>query len=493
MIQADRRMGRATDRGRALATGPIAIRAIVQARGVLAIAPIATRAIGQARVLANARARTRVTVQTVRRAARAGLGDVVRVAATAFLVLALTTGIRCDAASAEAEALFAEGTAAFNAEEYSRARALFERALAEGVEGPAVHYNIGAAAFRAGDLPRAERAFREVARTPSMAALAKYNLGLVALDRRDEREARDWFEGVLRQDPANPRVMALASRQLEELPQPDVAGRWSYYARGGVGHDDNVALRSDTIASSASGDADSFGELNVAGNYSYGGWRFDAGAGMLEYAKLDDFSQSSLYLGGARGFRLDKWYFELGALGSQLSFGGDVFERSVSAGALATRMFYDGGRLRAQVRAGSVDGKGAFTGLTGDRQELGLYYDRSWRRWYFGAHARAERNESEDPIFATRWLQVGAEARFTATPLWGFLMNASLRRTSRPDQSETVPGWDDDRVTLQAGIMRTLWRQAQLFVRYEHESNGSPVPGFDYDRNRASASVEFWY
>jgi hypothetical protein len=124
---------------------------------------------------------------------------------------------------------------------------------------------------------------------------------------------------------------------------------------------------------------------------------------------------------------------------------------------------------------------------------LGLYYDRSWRQWYFGAHARAERNESEDPIFATRWLQVGAEARFTATPLWGFLMNASLRRTSRPDQSETVPGWDDDRVTLQAGIMRTLWRQAQLFVRYEHESNGSPVPGFDYDRNRASASVEFWY
>jgi hypothetical protein len=30
-------------------------------------------------------------------------------------------------------------------------------------------------------------------------------------------------------------------------------------------------------------------------------------------------------------------------------------------------------------------------------------------------------------------------------------------------------------------------------VRYEHERNDSPVAGFDYDRNRVSASVEFWY
>jgi hypothetical protein len=48
-------------------------------------------------------------------------------------------------------------------------------------------------------------------------------------------------------------------------------------------------------------------------------------------------------------------------------------------------------------------------------------------------------------------------------------------------------------MSLQVGATRALWKQAQLFVRYEHERNDSPVAGFDYDRNRVSASVEFWY
>jgi hypothetical protein len=326
-----------------------------------------------------------------------------------------------------------------------------------------------------------------------MTAIAEYNLGLVALDRRDEREAREWFEEVTRQESANHRLVALASRRLEELPTPRSSGGWSYYARAGAGQDDNIALRSDTLPSTATGDSDSFGELAIAGNYSWNAWRFDAGASLLEYAKLHDFSQSSYYLGGARGFRFDQWYLELGALGSQSSFGGEAFERTASAGALLTRVFYGGSRLRAQLRAGPVKGLGNFTGLTGDRQELGFYYDRSWRAWYLGVHARAERNTSEDPIFATRWLQLGTEARYTASPYWGFLLGAAVRRTSRPDQVDAVPRWEDDRLSLQAGVMLTLWKQTQLLVRYEHEDNASPVPGFDYARNRATASVEFWY
>ena len=62
-------------------------------------------------------------------------------------------------------------------EDFSRALDLFEQCVALGMQGPAIHYNIGVAAYRSGDLARAESAFREVARTPAMAALAHYNLG----------------------------------------------------------------------------------------------------------------------------------------------------------------------------------------------------------------------------------------------------------------------------------------------------------------------------
>src|SRR5690348_17317242 len=114
-----------------------------------------------------------------------------------LLAFALLGGERSWSANSAALEHFAAGSAAFDAQDFSRARALFEQALAEGMEGPAIHYDIGSAAFRGGDLPRAERAFREVARTPSMASLAYYNLGLVALERRDESEARQWFERAL--------------------------------------------------------------------------------------------------------------------------------------------------------------------------------------------------------------------------------------------------------------------------------------------------------
>jgi tetratricopeptide (TPR) repeat protein len=461
-----------------------------------AIARTTGPAIGPAIALTTAVMIAAMTGATNARVGRAIVADVARVAALLVFIALTLAGIpRCWAAESEALEYFAEAKAAFDAEDFSRARALFERALAAGMEGPAVHYNIGAAAFRAGDLPRAERAFRDVARTPSMAALAQYNLGLVALDRRDPQEARDWFERSLHAN-ADERLKALSARRLEDLPRARATGSasaWSYYARGGAGFDDNIALRSESLESSATGDEDSYGELNVAGNYSYGPWRLDAGAGMLEYLDLDEFSQTSLYLGAARGFRLDNWHFELGAYGSQLSFGGEVFERNTAAGLLVTRMFYGGGRLRAQLRAASVDGKGLFTGLTGDRRELGVYFDKGWHAWYFTAHTRTEINDSVDDIFATRWIQLGGEARYAFSPIWGFSAGAALRRTSRPALSDTLDEWDDDRVSVQLGVTRALAKQAQLFVRFDHERNDSPVQGFDYDRNRLSASVEYWY
>jgi len=409
-----------------------------------------------------------------------------------LLALALSAGTPCWSASATALARFSEASAAYDAEDFSKARALFEQALAAGMEGPAIHYNIGSAAYRGGDLPRAERAFREVARTPSMASLAYYNLGLVALERRDESEARDWFQRAIHDATPDERLQVLALRRLEELPEPRTRGAWYYYTRAGIGYDDNIALRSATFDSTATGEQDAFGELTVATTWAYGQWRVDTGASLLQYQTLHDFNQNSYFLGGARSFRTEKWYFELGAVGSQASLGGDVYERNVAAGGQATLMFSGGSRLRAQLRGTSVKGQGAFTGLTGTRTELGLYFDTHWRSWNLGAHARSELDESEDPIFASRWVQVGADADYAISPVWGVGLSAALRRTRHPAQSETLGSWDDNRATLLVGVTRTLWRGIQLFVRYEMERNDSPVAGYDYDRNQVAASVETW-
>jgi hypothetical protein len=325
-----------------------------------------------------------------------------------------------------------------------------------------------------------------------MASLAYYNLGLVALERRDEAEARDWFDRAIHDAVPDERLQVLALRRLDELPEPRAPGGWYYYTRAGLGYDDNVALRSASFDSTATGEADAYGELVLASTYSFRQWRFDTGASLLQYDTLHDFNQSSYFLGAARSFRTDKWYFEFGAVGSQASLGGDVYERDVTAGAQVTRMFVDGSRLRAQLRGTSVRGQGAFTGLTGRRTEFGLFFDTRVRAWSFGAHTRAETDDSEDPIFTSRWVQLGADANYAFSPLWGVALSAALRRTRHPAQSDVLASWDDNRTTLLVGFTRTIWKQTQLFVRYERERNDSPVAGYDYDRNQVLASVEIW-
>ncbi|MEO8017026.1 MAG: tetratricopeptide repeat protein [Pseudomonadota bacterium] len=393
--------------------------------------------------------------------------------------------------SGAAEARFVEARAAFDAEDFSSALQLFEECLALGMQGPAVHFNIGVAAYHSGDFQRADRAFRAVAETPAMAALAHYNLGLVALKRDDEQGARRWFERAAR-EATDERLATLAARRLDGLPKAPTSVPWSLYARGGAGYDDNVALRSESINTAGSGEEDSFSELLVAGSYSFlPSWRVDAATGLFRYSNLDEFNQTALSFGVTRGMALEGWHLELGGYATQLSLGGDVYERSVAAGAQASTTFRQLGTLRAHLRISAIDGAGAFSGLSGTRSSLGLQYEWAWRALGFVAHARAEFNDSQDEVFASRWLEAGAEVRWAASPLWSFAAETSLRSTRHPAQSTQDP-WDDRRVTLRLEATRTLWRQAQLFVRYEHERNESPIDTYDYDRNRIAASIEIW-
>jgi tetratricopeptide (TPR) repeat protein len=397
------------------------------------------------------------------------------------------------AAESVAQARFAEARIAFEAQDFSRALFLYEQSLALGMDRPAVHYNIGVAAYRTGNLARAETAFQEVARTPAMAALAHYNLALVELKRGDEKAARRWLERAAAET-SDEKLMTLVQRRLGEIPEAPASTAWSLYARSGAGHDGNVALRSDSIDTVGSGKADAFGELMLAGSFSFRpSWRLDAAAGLLRYADLDEFNQDALSFGVVHGITHAAWHLEPGIYATTLSLGGDVYEKSMAASLDATRALSSSGSLRAQLRVSAVNGDGDFSGLSGSRSELGLRYE--WGglpSWRFGAQARAEFNDSEDEVFASRWIEMGADARWTASPQWTLGAGVTLRQTRHPSQSTTQDAWDDDRTSFRLEATRLLWQNAQLFVRYEHENNQSPIPDNDYDRDWIAASIEFW-
>ena len=399
--------------------------------------------------------------------------------------------VAAQAQPTDAQARFTEANAAFAAADFPRALQLYEQCLAAGMTGPSVHFNIGVAAYRSGDYLRAERAFLEVAQTPAMAALAHYNLGLVELKRGHERAAREWFEQAVHA--GDDRLQSLALRRLAELQPESTPRAWSLYGRTGLGYDSNVALRSESIDTPGSGEADESAELFMAGSYSFlPSWRIDAAAGLLRYSNLDAFDQTALSLGLAHGLSLESWYFEFGANATQLTLGGDVYERSVTGSAQVTKAFSYQQSLSAQVRAASVDGEDEFSGITGSRTGLALDYNWGWRSWNFGAHLGSERNDTQQEFFAQDWTEWGADARWAYSPLWNFTAGASWRRTRHPSPSDEQAAWDERRNALRLEATRTLWKQAQLYVRYEHERNHSPVEENDYSRDSLAVSLEMW-
>ncbi|MBL8269507.1 tetratricopeptide repeat protein, partial [Steroidobacter sp.] len=189
------------------------------------------------------------------------------------------------AQNADAAEQFRAGSTAFQAGDYSSALNDFEAALAGGMTGPAVHFNIGVSAYRLGRYDRAHQAFEIVARTPTMAGLAYYNLGLVELQRNDDTAATAWFARVA---PAteDEQLRQLASARLAELhplaPPPE--RKWIGYAALGIGHDDNVALVSNSEVLGISDAEDNFAEAQLAFSVPLASaWRIDAGLTAVNY------------------------------------------------------------------------------------------------------------------------------------------------------------------------------------------------------------------
>ena len=243
-----------------------------------------------------------------------------------------------------------------------------------------------------------------------------HNLGLVALKRDDPKSARGWFALAARES-TDEKLAALAAQRLDQLPKPPASPPWSLYARGGIGYDDNVALRNDSLNTPGSGEDDTFAELLFAGSYAFlPSWRAEAAAGLLRYSDLDVFDQAAFSLGAVRTLAIDEWQLELGGYATQLSLGGDVYERSAAAAASLSKTFDQYGTLRAHLRISAVDGNGDFAGLTGTRTNFGGQYEWAWRSLNFATYLRAELNDSDDDAFASRWNELGAEASWSATP-----------------------------------------------------------------------------
>ncbi|GFE81941.1 hypothetical protein GCM10011487_39410 [Steroidobacter agaridevorans] len=408
-------------------------------------------------------------------------------AASAILALLFVSSAPAFAYSEAATQQFRSGSTAFQAGDYQKALSAFESALAQGMSTPALHFNIGVAAYRVGNYARAETAFKEVANTPAMAGLAYYNLGLVELKRNDSAAANRWFSRV-EGATEDARLRQLAAAQLGDVQPAAPTRQWVGYAGFGVGHDDNVALVSNSDVLGISDKADNFAEAQLAFSTPLGesSWRLDAGAMLVDYQDLDSFDQAGLQGGARYRWQLADWTNDAGVQLGYTTLDGSGFESRRAVFIQTGRELRADLYVRGRYRFSDIDGLEEFDGLTGRRHELGAFLDWTRADWDFSFGYRFEIGDYDDDSLSATRHELSFDAEYGFATDWSLLAEASRRRS---DYDSDING-NEQRTELALGLTRILTSRWQVFLRYAYTNNDADAAAYDYTGNRFTAGIE---
>lgn len=388
-------------------------------------------------------------------------------------------------AAAETNA-WAAGQAAFAAGDYEAALEYFRSARDEGLDGPAVHYNIAVTQFKLERYDEAAETFRLIAlRFPPMEGLAEYNLGLVAR-RQDRRDAAtQHFLRAFRLS-NDEKIQVLASQRLRELePEMRTVSRWSGAVGIRAGNDDNIALRDEAgvpVGTTMESPLADIWASFVGPRTGRDGFRLRGSAYVIRYADADEFDQSELRVGGFHEWRRHSWRAELGIDAAASTLGGDMFDRKLGANARFARYFGDNHVLDLRYTYDDVtEGDEVFTGIGGSRQRIDTRY-----RWYHEDHRVqlryvVETNDRESASVSPERSAVIMDYRYL--PLQGFGYEAGVELRDSEYSDIAIPR-NEDLVTVFGTLSYAFSNDWSILFEYRQSDNESTDPEYSYDRRK---------
>jgi tetratricopeptide (TPR) repeat protein len=385
-----------------------------------------------------------------------------------------------------ASASFADGRAAFEREDFAGALAGFESALAAGMSGPAVHYNIGVAAFRLQRYERAKAAFVEVSRTPSMAGLAHYNLGLIAKAQSNTDLAREHFSRAY-EESQDEKIRALARSQLDSVVAPVSAVTWAGFGAAGAGYDDNVTLSAGGTAVEVAKESASYVDLLLTGSALLGErWRLDGDVTYLDYFGLDGYDQLGFNIGARYRLGFEEWRTDLGAQLGATFLDGNDFEQRQTLFVQSTRTLDDAWFVRLRYRLGFVDGADEFAGLDGLRHDAAARFTYSDAAWQTSFGYRLEVTDYDSAALSATRHHVFVDSSFALTTRWTLRGSVALRHSEYDDEAVGK----EDRIDTLGGVEYRLDRRWTVVVQYLFANSNADTDVLDYRRNRAFIGVE---
>ncbi len=402
-----------------------------------------------------------------------------------------------------ADSSFKAGLKAFRSGDYQTALDHFEQARRQGLERPALDYNLGVSYYKLNDYPQARDAFLRAASHSSTRPLAYYNLGLVELRLDNKQEAMRRFReaSATAQDE---RLQGLAERMLaklegkpvEEVPSADRAW-WLASVTLNAGYDDNLVDPRNELSSNQ---GDGFYELfalasgPLVGTYNEG-IRLDLSAFVIRYQEIDVYDMNVLR-GGVSGVKpLGAWQSRLGLELERSTLGDDDYLGGVHLLVSSERIFSDK-RLRLRFRATDFTAlEDIHDPLEGQRYQFDVELrrkiarQRHWRIAY-----QLEYNDREDLTTSTTFtsfsptrnnLRLAGEIPLASE--WTLGGDLRYRFSRFNDDNLFIDGSSVRREDMQhqarLKLRYTMFTNWEAQLEYSYTDNDSSIDRYDYTRN----------
>lgn len=390
-------------------------------------------------------------------------------------------------------AAFAAGTAAFSEGDFALALAHFEAALSAGLDGPAIHYNIGVCRYKLGRYAESGAAFALIAeRYPDMRGLAEYNLGLVALKQGDAARAMRHFRTALAST-NDETIVSLARSQLEletkaAGSRPAPAPLVLVDAR--LGYDDNVLLLADEIPLPDGQSGESrFIELWALLSRPVGefGVRVDGSAYVLRYPEASMFDQDMVRIEVPYEWTSGGWRVEAGPQLAWTTLDGGLLDRRLGVAARVSRDIGQRSALELRYARDEIhEGDSRYAFFAGDRRILEARLERRGALGRLTLSHAVERNDRDAATVSPRRSRWAARYRRDLGPNWLVDIEISRRRSRYDDLIEPRI---EELAEVGLSATRALGDDWLLNAEVELEDNDSKVETVAYRRKRISFGV----
>jgi tetratricopeptide (TPR) repeat protein len=303
----------------------------------------------------------------------------VKAVAVALICLVCVARLPAQAAASRAGDPLQAGIDAFRLGDFTKALSEFLHAEREGLDTPALHYNLGSTYYKLGRNADAETEFRSLLSDPKFGDFARYNLGLIARRTGRSAEAHAHFAAVAEQAKTLP-LRGLARAELGGHPSGSSGRRrsaWQGSLEAGAGYDDNVTLAARTALITPSGaGSPTYSVLGSAGGPLAGngrrGLRLTGSVYDIKYPHQSDYDLLVSRAGPSYRFELDSWRVQTGLYATYIRLGANTLE---TLGALNLRGEHalGAGRLTLDYSLQRMGGGPRYDYLTGWQNRFGVH------------------------------------------------------------------------------------------------------------------------